>query len=147
MKNGELLNRMLTLAVNAHSGQFDKSGNPYILHVLKVLHYVRSSDEELNCIAVGHDLFEDTSVTANDLYNLGMTKRIVDAIFCLTKMPGQTYNEYKDAVFSNKDAMIVKKSDLRHNSDIRRLKGITEKDIQRMVKYHNFYVEIEEKLI
>ena len=109
MKNGELLNRMLTLAVNAHSGQFDKSGNPYILHVLKVLHYVRSSDEELNCIAVGHDLFEDTSVTANDLYNLGMTKRIVDAIFCLTKMPGQTYNEYKDAVFSNKDAMIVKK--------------------------------------
>jgi len=38
--------------------------------------------------------------------------------------------------------MLVKKEDLRHNSDIRRLKGITEKDIARMVKYHTFYMEI-----
>ena len=45
---------------------------------------------------------------------------------------------------SNRDSVIVKMADLRHNSDIRRLKGVTEKDIQRMVKYMNFYQELKE---
>jgi hypothetical protein len=36
--------------------------------------------------------------------------------------------------------------DLRHNSDIRRLKGITEKDVARIAKYHQFYLEIKERL-
>lgn len=42
--------------------------------------------------------------------------------------------------------MLVKKEDLRHNTDIRRLKGVTEKDIERMVKYQTFYMEIQQKL-
>lgn len=61
--------------------------------------------------------------------------------------PGQTYEEYKEAVFSNKDAMLVKMADLRHNSDIRRLKGVTQKDIERMAKYNQFYLEIKARLI
>lgn len=40
----------------------------------------------------------------------------------------------------------VKMADLRHNTDIRRLKGVTEKDIARMAKYHQFYMEIKAKL-
>jgi len=47
---------------------------------------------------------------------------------------------------SNPDAMKVKLADLTHNSDIRRLKGVTEKDIARMAKYHAFYLEITAKL-
>jgi hypothetical protein len=42
--------------------------------------------------------------------------------------------------------MRVKKADLTHNSDIRRLKGISEKDIERMAKYHRFFLEIQSKL-
>jgi hypothetical protein len=49
-------------------------------------------------------------------------------------------------VFANRDAMLVKRADLRHNSDIRRLKGVTEKDIARVAKYHLFYTEIEARL-
>lgn len=37
-------------------------------------------------------------------------------------------------------------ADLRHNTDIRRLKGVTEKDIKRIEKYHKMYLEIEKKL-
>jgi hypothetical protein len=33
-------------------------------------------------------------------------------------------------------------SDLRHNTDIRRLKGVTEKDIARLAKYNQFYLEL-----
>ena len=145
-RKGELLDKMLLLATNAHAGQFDRGGSPYILHPLKVMHYLKSDDEELMCIALGHDVIEDTSVTYSDLKEAGLTDRIIEGIRVLTKMPGETYDEYKLRVFSNRDAMKVKMADLRHNTDIRRLKGVTEKDIARMSKYHMFYMELKMKL-
>lgn len=146
MKRGELLGKMLVLVTNAHSGQFDRGGNPYILHPLKVMHYLKSDDEELQVIALGHDVIEDTKTTYADLRAIGATERVIAAIDALTKQPGQTYDEYKERVFKNKDAMKVKLADLRHNTDIRRLKGITEKDVARMAKYHQFYTEIQARL-
>ena len=146
MKKGELLDKVLLMAITAHHGQFDRGGNPYILHPLKVMHYLKSDDEELMCIALLHDVIEDTKTTWLELKEIGCTDRILKALFHLTKMPGQTYDEYKEGVFSNVDSMKVKKADLRHNTDIRRLKGVTEKDIARMAKYHQFYIEIESRL-
>lgn len=145
-EKGELLNKMLLLAVNSHAGQYDKGGVPYILHTLKVMHYVRSEDEELQCIALGHDLVEDTNVTYAELWDAGFTHRIIKGIQALTKQRGETYDEYKLKVFSNRDAMLVKMADLRHNSDIRRLKGVSEKDIARIAKYHKFFLELKARL-
>jgi (p)ppGpp synthase/HD superfamily hydrolase len=146
MKRGEMLGKMLVLVTNAHAGQYDKAGNPYILHPLKVMHYLKTTDEELQCIALGHDVIEDTDVTYQDLKNAEISERVIDGIKSLTKIPGETLDEYKERVFANRDAMEVKLCDLRHNSDIRRLKGITEKDIKRMTKYHQFYLEIRARL-
>ena len=75
----------------------------------------------------------------------GISERVIKGIRSLTKQPGQTYEEYKEGVFANADAMKVKMSDLRHNSDIRRLKGVGEKDIARTAKYMQFYSEIVER--
>ena len=135
MKKGELLGKVLVLATNAHAGQFDRGGNPYILHPLKVMHYLKTTDEELQCIALLHDVIEDTNTTWEDL-------REIAAVSALTKMPGQSYDQYKQEVMANEDAMRVKMADLRHNTDIRRLKGVTEKDIARMAKYNVFYLEL-----
>jgi (p)ppGpp synthase/HD superfamily hydrolase len=146
MKKGEMLGKMLVLATNAHAGQFDRGGNPYILHPLKVMHYLKTTDEELMCMALGHDVIEDTSVTFKDLREAGMSERVIKGLRALTKMPGQTYDEYKEVVFTNPDAMRVKLADLRHNTDIRRLKGISEKDVARMAKYHQFFMEIKARL-
>lgn len=146
MRKGEMLAKMLVLATNGHAGQFDRGGNPYILHPLKVMHYLKTDDEELMVMALGHDLIEDTSVTYKELREAGISERAIAGIDALTKQPGQTYDEYKLRVFSNVDAMRVKLADLRHNTDIRRLKGVTEKDIARMAKYHQFYLEIIAKL-
>jgi (p)ppGpp synthase/HD superfamily hydrolase len=146
MRKGEMLGKMLVLATNAHAGQFDRGGNPYILHPLKVMHYLKTDDEELMCMALGHDVVEDTSVTFKDLREAGMSERVIEGIRSLTKMPGQTYDEYKEVVFANKDAMRVKMADLRHNTDVRRLKGVSEKDIARMAKYHQFFMEIKARL-
>lgn len=146
MERGKMLNSALVLATNAHADQFDRGGKPYILHVLKVMHYLKSDDEELQCIAVLHDIVEDTKTTYSELRSAGMSERVISAVKALTKLPGQTLDEYKEGVFANLDAMLVKLCDLRHNSDIRRLKGITEKDLERMQKYHQFYLEIKERL-
>lgn len=142
-KKGELLDKMLVLATNRHAGQFDRAGVPYILHCLKVMHYTKSEDEELNCIALGHDIIEDTDTTYQELEDMGFSQRIICAIDCLTKRRGESYDDYKNRVKGNPDARKVKKADLRHNSDIRRLKGITEKDLLRNEKYHRFYAELE----
>ena len=146
MKKGQQLGTMIVLATNGHAGQYDRGGNPYILHALKVLHYLKSDDEDLQVMAVGHDLIEDTNTTYSDLRAAGISERAISGIRALTKVPGETYDEYKERVFANEDAMRVKLADLRHNSDIRRLKGVTEKDIARIAKYHAFFLEIQSRL-
>lgn len=147
MKKGMMLANMLLIATNAHAGQFDKGGKPYILHPLKVMHYLKTEDEELQCIALGHDLIEDTDVTYSELIGAGMSARVIEGIRALTKVRGESYLEYKQRVLQNRDAMLVKLCDLRHNTDIRRLKGITDKDVARIAKYHEFWVEIQRALL
>jgi (p)ppGpp synthase/HD superfamily hydrolase len=143
-KKGTLLSAMLVLAVNGHEGQYDRGLNPYILHPLKVMHYLKTDDEELMCIALGHDLIEDNKkVTYQMLREAGMTERVIEGIRCLTRVPGETEDEYQERVLSNIDSIRVKKQDVRHNSDIRRLKGLSEKDILRMQKYQVFYLKLE----
>lgn len=146
LKPGEMLDRMLHIATNAHHGQFDKGGKPYILHPLKVMHYLNTDDEELQCIAIGHDVVEDTDITFDDLRKAGMSVRVINGICSMTKRHGEDYENYKNRLLYNIDACRVKMCDLRHNTDIRRLKGVTQKDIDRMAKYHIFYMEIATKL-
>lgn len=144
MKQGKMLNSMLLLATRKHADQYDKGGQPYILHCLAVMQNLNTQDEELQCIALGHDIIEDTDTTYQELLEHGMSQRVINGIRCLTKVPGETKEEYKQKVKTNSDSIIVKMSDLQHNSDIRRLKGVREKDITRMVSYHNFYLELKE---
>ncbi len=146
MKTGTMLSAAILLATNAHAGQYDKAGQPYILHPLKVLHYTKSADEELQCIAVLHDVVEDCDVSWEDLIAAGMSDRVIRGVMALTKQRGQSYAEYKNLVFANADAMRVKLADLRHNSDIRRLKGISERDRARILRYHEFAFEIQQRL-
>ncbi len=139
-----MLNMMLVLATNKHSGQFDRGGNPYILHPLRVMYQLKTDDEELNCIALGHDLVEDTDVTYKQLKDMGFTDRIIAGIRALTKLPGEDYDDAMLRITSNKDSIKVKIQDVRHNSDIRRLKGITEKDVARIAKYHKMFMTLKE---
>jgi ABC-type taurine transport system substrate-binding protein len=111
------------------------------------MHYVRSDDEEVQCIALGHDLVEDTFPNVAEgvafLRYHGFSERVIAGIVALTKVPGESFEAYKERVKANPDAVQVKMADLRHNSDIRRLKGVREKDIARVVKYHQFYLELK----
>lgn len=145
MKVFSKLDIAIRLAVEAHAGQVDKGGNPYILHPLKVMYWTKSDNECVKCAAVLHDAVEDNKdFTWERLLKEGMSERTVMCIVALTKMPGETYAQYKAKVKANPDAVLVKMADLRHNSDIRRLKGVTERDIARAAKYHEFYLEFQQ---
>lgn len=145
MKRGEQLDKMLVLTTTEFSGKFDKGGTPYILHCLKVMYYLKAEhDEELQCIGLGHDLVEDTNVTYVQLRSIGFSERVITGIRAMTKVPGETNDEYMDRIKACPDAIRVKLCDLRHNSDIRRLKGVTAKDVARLEKYHKMYLELKE---
>ena len=143
MKNGEILSTMLVLATQKHFGQYDKGGKPYILHPLRVMYQLKTDDEELNCIALGHDLVEDTDVTYSMLREKGFTERVIEGIRGMTKVPGEDYDDMMKRLSSNKDTILVKLQDLRHNSDIRHLKGVTDKDVKRIAKYHQMYLTLK----
>ena len=141
-KKGGMLSKMLVIATNAHHNQFDKGGSPYILHPLAVMYLLDNPDEEQQCMAIGHDIVEDCGITYQELREAGITERIIKGIQSLTKVPGETYEEYKEKVKANPDAIKVKIADLTHNTDVRRLKGVSPKDMARMERYFHFYMEL-----
>jgi (p)ppGpp synthase/HD superfamily hydrolase len=133
------LDKMLALAASSHMGQFDKAGQPYFLHCMQVMYNLRTDDQELQQIAVGHDLLEDTGVNARGLKGYGFSERVIDGIVAMTKVSTDDCDTYMARVIGNPDAVRVKMADLEHNSDIRRLKGVTDKDLERTAKYMKFY--------
>lgn len=149
-KKGNMLTVMLGLAAAAHAGQYDKAGEPYILHPLTVMQNLVTKDEELQCIALGHDLIEDTFVTETHLRSYGFSERIIDGILGLTKKKGQSYKEYQAEVLKTTDRMRVKRQDLMHNTNLTRLSSvgipITDKIMERQMRYVEFIDLINEHL-
>lgn len=139
-----MLSTAIAFAAFQHKNQFDKGGVPYILHTLKVMHYLKTDDIELMCIAVLHDVIEDCHVTSIQLRELGMSERVIAGVIAMTKKNKESEEDKFIRLSSNKDAVLVKLCDLRHNMDIRRLKGVQEKDLKRMNAYCELYTKLNE---
>ena len=135
-----MLDRAIALAAESFKGRFDKAGRPYILHCLAVMNQMPQDDEELMAIAVLHDVVEDTKITFTDLAQQGFSRRVITALQLLTHNHDTSYDDYVRALAVNPDAKRVKIADLRHNSDITRMKGLETKDFDRLEKYHRSYI-------
>lgn len=125
----------LAIAKKAHAGQVDKAGVDYIQHPLYVASQVKTEQEK--AIALLHDVLEDSDITVADLLAYGLSNKVVTAVQTLTKKKGQSYQEYLEKVKSNNLARVVKLADLKHNSDLSRLKSVTNTDYDRVEKYKN----------
>lgn len=123
----------LKIATEAHKGQVDKAGVPYINHPLTVASLVDTEEEKI--VALLHDTIEDTNITEQDLLNYGFSNKIVEAVKLLTHNKNVPYMVYVAKIKDNELARKVKIADLTHNSDLSRLKEITEKDKKRYEKY------------
>jgi len=142
-----MLDKMIALVAEKFVGKFDKGGQPYILHCLHVMNAVcpKQDDHELMCIAVGHDLIEDTDITGDDLRAMGYSQRVVSGIEDMTHKQGEDYLDvYIRRIAANPDTRVCKREDLTHNSAIMRMKGLREKDFRRLEKYHRAYQYLED---
>lgn len=128
-----LLELAIKVATEAHKGQKDKGGNPYIEHPKAVA--ARVDNLEHKIVAYLHDVVEDTEITLDDLAEMGFTNRIVNSVRLLTKTDKLTYEEYLKRLKADDSAQHVKIADLRHNMDLSRIPEPTEKDYKRIEKY------------
>lgn len=142
-----MLGKAIAYAAQGHIDQTDKGGNAYILHPLRLMMRLRTDDEELMQIAVLHDLVEDTTYSFSELERAGFSERVLAALNLLTHNHDDSYEDYIEQIATNIDAIKVKMEDLKDNSDITRLKGISDKDLLRTRKYHRAYVYLQQKLL
>lgn len=111
--------KAIALAVEAYRGQKDRAGKPYILHPLRVMHRVQTEDEQI--VAILHDVVEDTPWTPEKLAAEGFPQHILDALDCVTKREGESYEQFAERSASNPIARRVKLADLEDDMDVRRL--------------------------
>lgn len=137
MNFDELREKAMQIAIKVHKGQLDKGGNDYINHPVRVER--RCTCQEDRLVALLHDTIEDGDITADYLLMQGFPREIVDAILSVSRNKDEDYFEFIQRCKANPIGRRVKICDLEDNMDITRLNELTEKDIERLKKYHKAY--------
>lgn len=135
MVYSELTKKAMSIAYHAHHGQTDHGGLPYIFHPIHLAEQM--TDENTTCVALLHDVVEDTNVTLEELASV-FPKEITDAVALLTHSDSVPYLEYVRQIKSNPIARAVKLADLHHNCDRSRLAD-GEMDEGAIRRYENKY--------
>lgn len=140
-----LTNRAMRIAYEAHAGQVDKCGTPYVFHPYHLAEQM--PDEITTCVALLHDVVEDTPVTLEDL-GREFPPEVTDALRLLTHDPAVPYHDYVNALLANPIARTVKRADLLHNLDETRFEGYGQPDeaalSQRCERYHAALAVLDE---
>jgi hypothetical protein len=132
------LNRAIAIAVEAHAGQRDQAGEPYILHPLRVM--LAMGTDELRIVAVLHDVVEDSPLWGiARLEGEGFAPSIIEAVRCLTKLPGEPYlSSFILRCGRNELARPVKIADVIDNGNENRLANLPDAVASRLrLKYRD----------
>lgn len=136
------ISKARALAERAHDGQFDKGGQPYILHPERLARVVPKGPCQV--VALLHDVIEDGGVPLSHIAS-EFGKDIAMAVDCLSRRRGETYDDFIDRCAANDMARVVKLADLYDNMDVSRLpQPLTQKDKARLRKYHTAYRRLTE---
>lgn len=108
-----LYERALQIAAQAHAGQVDKAGQPYIEHPLRVAEHCTSIAAK--CIALLHDTIEDTNITEKDLREAMMPEEVITAVLALTQRPHEPREDYYQRIKLYPLALEVKLADIADN--------------------------------
>jgi len=108
----------IQIASEAHSGQVDKSGDPYILHPLRVM--LMQKKEHRRIIAVLHDVVEDTEVTFDELSN-HFGDDIITSLMAITRGNKESWEDFIGRCKADEDALYIKISDIADNMSAERM--------------------------
>lgn len=127
------LERAIAVAAKAHEGQHDKGGTAYILHPLRVMLRVQTTEQRI--VAVLHDVLEDTSMSLADLAREGFALKILAAVQALSRRDDESYEAFVARLGSDPLARVVKLADLADNSDLSRIAMPGPEDLARLQRY------------
>jgi (p)ppGpp synthase/HD superfamily hydrolase len=137
------LERAIAIAAEAHAGQVDKAGAPYVLHPLRMMLRMASNDERI--VAVLHDVCEDCpGWTMERLRGEGFPERLIEALRSVTKRDGEDYEAFVRRAAANRIGRQVKLADLHDNCDLSRIAAPSERDFERIDKYRRAIDLIEQ---
>ena len=132
----KLTQKAMKIAHDAHHGQTDCNGMPYVFHPY---HLAEQMDDEYSCcVALLHDVAEDTSVTIEDLAK-DFPQEIIEALKLLTHEAGTDYFEYVRKIKDNSLAKKVKLADLEHNMDRSRIVDKSAVSTEKLDKWDSKY--------
>jgi (p)ppGpp synthase/HD superfamily hydrolase len=136
------LERAIAIAAQAHAGQVDKAGAPYVLHPLRMMLQLASNDERI--VAVLHDVCEDCPGWSFErLRDEGFAPQVIAALDAVTRRDDETYEDFVRRAAADPIGRSVKLADLRDNSDLSRIAAPTERDFERLEKYRRAIMIIE----
>ena len=132
----------MKIAYRAHHGQVDKGGIPYVFHPYHLAEQME--DEYTTCVALLHDVVEDTAVTLEELSEI-FPREVIEAVRVMTHPKSEPYLDYIRRVKGNPIAKTVKLADLRHNSDQTRMMDADEEKLSYFrEKYRQAFAILEE---
>ncbi len=139
--DGEQIDKAIIIATWAHrarngSDGCDKSGVPYIFHPMRVALRLPIIDDQ--CIAIMHDVLEDTEITKMDLAFMGFNIYIIDGVVGVTRIiyddgTKEPYNDFVRRACKLPQSRRVKRADIEDNTDPVRLSELT-KSFQNKLK-------------
>lgn len=127
-----LTKKALRISFDAHKSQVDKSDIPYVYHPFHLAEQMK--DEYSTCVALLHDVVEDTDITLDELKSNGFPDEVIEALSLMTHSDDVPYLDYIRNLKDNPIARKVKSADLAHNSDLSRLDVVDEKAVERVTK-------------
>ena len=136
------LKMIIEFVKNKHEGQVDLAGEPYFNHLSRVANKLH---RPFRLEAYLHDIFEDTDATVQELLSLGVHEGTISNVITLTKRKDEDYEGYINRIKLNSVASLVKIADLEDNMNICRLKELTDKDVERLKKYHKAYIYLKNR--
>lgn len=128
--------KAMRYAYDAHHGQTDVSGCPYIFHPYHLAEQMQ--DEPSVCAALLHDVVEDTPITLEDL-SREFPSEVVRVVALLTHDPKTDYLDYVRALKSDATARRIKLADLAHNSDESRLCAAPDATPEKVARWRKKY--------
>jgi (p)ppGpp synthase/HD superfamily hydrolase len=117
------LKHAIEIASAAHHGQVNKANEPYILHPMRVMDQVESTDEKITAIL--HDVVEKNPEWYLDrLLNEGFNPKVIKAVDAMTRRREESYDDFVLRAAANPTSRAVKLADLKDDIHMAHMAGL-----------------------
>jgi (p)ppGpp synthase/HD superfamily hydrolase len=132
IQNGSL-KHAIEIASEAHRGQINKANEPYVLHPMRVMDQVDSTDQKI--VAILHDVVEkNPRWSLGRLASAGFKPTVVEAVDAMTRRPGESYEDFVLRAASHPTSRAVKLADLKDNIHMSHIAWIDDSKYRRAIE-------------